>query len=213
MLTELADKRAPRDDKRHRGISFPTGRDADGFEAALVRQEEYFSADVIEFLRKTEAYPGGEGHILFAVHDMDLDDKHHPLLIPIKISMSTIRTEGYGVSNGLVLMVGSPRGKHLIPVPDAMPGKWDMEQTVHEFRPPLRKVGDKFYIEFTGPHDDMVFLTTTLGAQLHGKFEPTFNVAFGQVRGFEGKPAVDFLENARQTVAGVLSEFRKDFFS
>src|SRR6266404_5724765 len=153
MLTEIADKRAPRDDKRHRGFGFPTSREGpEGFKRALTRLEEYLAGDVIEFLRKTEAYPGGKGHILQAVHDMDLDDKHQPLLIPTKIGMQFIRADKFGVTDG--------------------------------------------------------FLLTTLGAQWHGNIEPTFNVAFGQTGVSDGKPAVEFLEDARQAVAGTLAEFR-----
>lgn len=214
MLTALAEKRASKKGKRHRGISFPTGRDLDGFKGALARQEEYFAGDVIEFLRSTEAYPGGKGRLLFAIHDIDLGDKHHAILVAISVGSTAKYMGTLGVTNGSVLMIGSLRGKHMVPEFDPKTGTTPLYQRVAELAPVLRKpTPGKFVLEFTGPHDDMIFLTTTPGASLQSDFELALNIAFSEVEGFEGEPAVSFLENARQTVSGVLSEFEKRFFS
>jgi hypothetical protein len=214
MLTELAEKRSPKGGKRHRGIGFPSGRDADAFKAALARQEEYFAADVIEFLRDTEAYPDGKGQIIFAIHDIDLGDKHHPVLTTIKLANTSTSFGELRAIKGTILMAGSPRGQYMIPEFDPDTGARPLRQRVAELCPKLSEPSPgKFVLEFRGPHDDMIFLTTTPGAEFQSDFEPTLSVAFSEVQGFEGEPAINFLENARKAVAGVLTAFEKRFFS
>jgi hypothetical protein len=214
MLTAYVDHVAPIAKKgiRHRKIGFPAGRRKDLFESALVRQKESLPGNVIKFLAETEAYPGGKGHLLAALHEMDLDEKHHPILMPINLAtrkkqMGSLKTVG-----GFPLMLGSKRGSHMVPAPDARPGKWDMVVPDGVAPPIFREVSGRRYLEFSGAHDDMEFLTTTPGAQFEVDFQPTLNVAFRQIQGFESEPVVEVLKQMSEIVAGILVSFEKHFF-
>lgn len=216
MLTAYAEHvaPAPQKGKRHRGIGFPAGRRKDLFEDALARQEESLPDPVIKFLKSTEAYPGGKGHLLAALHEMDLDEKHHPILMPINLGtrkkqMGSVKTFG-----GFPLMFGSKRGAHMVPAPDAKPGAWHMVAPNDDVRPILRQDSSgRRYLEFAGPSDDMEFLTTTPGAQVEIDFQPTLNIAFRQIQGFESEPVVEVLKQLSEIVTGILVAFEKRFFS
>ena len=198
-----------------RVIKFPFGEGAKHYRDVLPEKEEYFTGAVIKFLRESEPYKGGAGQTLWAINQLDNRDKHHALLEPVKLSFSTTEHRQIRTTGGFALCVGSPRGRHLVPVPDATPGAWHLYQPVEGLRPILRLTPGSlsdYYSEFTSPHNDMEVLTTTPGAKVHADIKPVFNIAFSDVPGFEGIPVVNALETMRESVAEVLDDFSTRFF-
>lgn len=62
------------------------------------------------------------------------------------------------------------------------------------------------------PKDDMEIATTIPGTKFEINVEPTFNIALGDIEGFEREPAVAVLHQMRQLVERILLTFEKRFF-
>ena len=195
-------------------LKFPAAEGAKNLADLLAGQEEHLTKPVIDFLRETEPYPGGAGKAFWTINQLDNRDKHRALLEPIKLSFSTAHFRQVAVHKGYLLRLGSKRGKHLVPVPDARQGAWDMHQPEQTLCPTLRleplTVAD-YYLEFTAPYDDMEVLTTTPGAQVHANVKPNLSLAFSDSRSFEGVPVVNALETMRESVLTLIENFGKRF--
>jgi len=196
-------------------IKFPFGEGAKNFGDVLIEKKEHFTAGVIKFLCDCEPYNKGAGHTLWAINQLDNRDKHRALLEPIKLGFSTTQHRLVAGVQGFVLRMGSRKGSHMIPVPEARPGAWHMHQPDETLAPILRmtigSVGD-YFLEYTSPYNDMEVMTTTPGAKVYADIKPTLNIAFSEVPGFEGIPVVNALETMRESVAAVLDEFASRFF-
>lgn len=70
-------------------VYFPTGSDKDGFHEALKRHIRKAGPAAIQSLSKLEAYYGGDGAILRALHDLDLADKHRAIVPTVNRAMVT----------------------------------------------------------------------------------------------------------------------------
>lgn len=215
MLTALADREAPESKRggRHPGVQFPTGVTKEAFERAVSSQKKHFSEPVTKWLENTEAYVGGAHELLFALHDMDIDDKHYPLLVPVRLGTVAVQVgevKGYG----RVLTIGSRRGAHMrySPVDNAFIAPSD------DARPVLREMGlpglgKRRFLEFTSAPNDMEFMTITPGTQVKYDVKPSINVAFGQVKVLEGEPVSSALLQIHEIVEGLLLNFEKRFFT
>jgi hypothetical protein len=62
------------------------------------------------------------------------------------------------------------------------------------------------------PKDDMEIATTIPGTKFEVNVEPSFNVALGDIEGFEREPVVVVLHQMRQLVRRILQTFEKRFF-
>jgi hypothetical protein len=199
-------------EKSLRQIKFPTGKRKEEFERSLANQEKHLSGAIIDFLQATEAYPRGKGELLFALHDIDNGDKHHPLVVPINLGKTAINVAAiHDQTRGLV-MIGSKQGAHMVPVPNPKTGSRDLLAPSDEARPILREIGGQAWLEFWGPHHNMEVFTTTPGAKVDIKIKPTLNVAFSEVEGFESEPVVAVLHQMCHAVEGTLITFRDRFF-
>jgi len=58
----------------------------------------------------------------------------------------------------------------------------------------------------------MEVFTSTPGAKVYANVQPTLNIAFRDIEGFEGEPVVKALETMRQAASCILSEFMRTFF-
>jgi hypothetical protein len=196
-------------------LKFPGVEHPNELKNILTCLEEHLTGPVIKFLYDAEPYKEGAGHIIWAVNTLDNRDKHRALLEPIKLGFSTAEHRQVKVAGGFLLRMGSRRGKHMVPVPDAKPGAWHMHQPVHALQPILRlavpSVADHF-LEFMSPYDDMEIFTTTPGAKVDADVKPVLNIAFSDVERFEGEPVVKALETMRKAIKTVLDEFRTAFF-
>ena len=178
-----------------RRIQFPVADTSDKLNRSLANLESHLTSDVISFLRDLEPYQGGAGDVLWAISTLDNWDKHHALLQPVRPSVTSMEFGQIIGTCGRLLRMGSQRGKHMVPVPDARPGAWHMHQPVEALRPILRMkpASTETYLEYTAPYDDMEILTTTPGAQLHANIRPVLSIAFKELAGWEGIPVLKAL--------------------
>lgn len=196
-------------------VKFPAAEGPKHLRDVLANQEEHLTPPIIKFLRDAKPYPGGTGHVLWTINQLDNRDKHRALLEPIRLGFSTLEVGRIAVFEGALLRLGSKRGKHMLPAPDAVPGAWDMHQPDVALRPIMRRpplTVSGAFLEFTAPYDDMEVLTTTPGAQIYANIKPTLNIAFSGATGFEGVPVVNALETMRESVLALLEDFGKRFF-
>lgn len=195
-------------------LKFPASNHLNEFKTVLTRLEEHLTGPVIQFLREIQPFKGGAGEALWAVNALDNRDKHRALLEPIKISFSTAEHRQVRVLDGFLLRLGSARGKHMVPVPDAKLGDWHMHQPDQELAPILRltpgTVRDH-YLEFTSAQSDMEVLTVTPGSKVQADIKPALNIGFSDIEVFEGVPVVNALETMRKAVLETVEEFRRRF--
>lgn len=196
-------------------LKFPFSDHPNGITLPLEELGKHLTRDAIDFITKVEPYKGGVGRLLWAINTLDNRDKHRALTEPVKLSFSTTHHRTTWAPNGLILRMGSRRGRHMVPTPDARPGAWDMHQPVEALCPILRlspaSVSD-YFLEFTSPHDDMEVFTTTPGTKVCANVQPSLNIAFSDVDGLEGEPAIKVLKMMCDAVESALSDFRKKFF-
>ncbi|WP_439546466.1 hypothetical protein [Sandarakinorhabdus sp.] len=195
-------------------VGFPAGQSAERYKQAVERQRGRLPEHVIKFLEVAEVYPEGKDALLFAIHDLDIRDKHREMVVPINLGFSERRYGSLRTFGGYPLRWGSRRGTHMVPAPDARPGKWDMIQAVERLRPTLRMnaLTQERYLEFKAPHDDMEVMTTTPGATVQIDITPTLNLAFSGIRNLEAKPIINVLNQMSDSVTEILIEFRSRFF-
>lgn len=196
-------------------LFFPSGNDKTSFEHNLVKLRSHVTAPVIEFLRSAEPYASGKGNIFRAINRLDNSDKHHALLEPIKFAFSSASFGEIIVREGFLLRIGSPRGKHMVPVPDARPGAWHMYQPVDHLKPITKAhpyLLNGIGLEFTSPYDDMEVFTTTPGAQPYIEIAPNLNLAFNNISDFAGIPVLEALDMMRTATSSLLEEYKKTFF-
>ncbi|SDA99353.1 hypothetical protein [Mesorhizobium qingshengii] len=78
-------------------VYFPTGVDKDGYHNALTKPIRKAGLDAIKRLAKVEAYYGGNGAIIRALHDLDVADKHRAIVPTLNRALVTnIRAVGGG---------------------------------------------------------------------------------------------------------------------
>jgi hypothetical protein len=136
-------------------------------------------------IRALKPYGGGN-ELLWSIHDLNRDDKHPGT--SVVQPLNGLRMRGLKVHFGKALILGNRYGQHLISqgyVPKTSPVA-------------VRKEGE--------------FLTTTPFAQFEYDGEPTFQIAFSDIRGFEREPLVTVLHQMRDLVEGILLTFEKRFF-
>lgn len=194
---------------RHKGINFPVGATKGDFDKALSNQEKKFPVDVIEFLRTIEAYAGGNGDLIFALHDMDIEDKHHPVLKAINLGVQRTTTGGVAAYLGPIHTIGSRRGAHMVrdPVTNGM------LQPIEAKRPKFIKGGTPTQNMLMFENEDMEFATTASETILQHDFKPVLNIAFNQIKGLEREPVSSALHQMAQLVEGILLAFEKRFFA
>lgn len=199
-----------------RGLKFPFADHPNGLKSPLEGLEKHLTLDAIEFINKAQPYKGGAGSILWAINTLDNRDKHRALTEPIKLGFPVIEGRTVAVFSGLLLRMGSRRGKHMVTDPDAPQGARHLVAPSEADAPILRltpgTVND-YFLEYTAPYDDMEIFTTTPGAKFYADVKPSLNIAFSDVEGFEGEPVVKALETMRKAVEIVLTDFRAKFFS
>ncbi|NCU10918.1 MAG: hypothetical protein GXC70_01940 [Sphingomonadaceae bacterium] len=195
-------------------LKFPGIVHKNELEGILAKLEKHLTKPVIEFLEASQPYNGGAGEALSIINQLDNRDKHRALLEPIKLGFSTLQVGSIRVRNGNLLRLGSAKGQHMIPVPEAREGAWNMHQPIEALRPtiqitpPMRTT----HLAFTAPYDDMELFTTTVGAEVQADVKPAINVAFSESGFLEGEPVLYALEVMRKSVEATLTHFKTEFF-
>jgi hypothetical protein len=108
-------------------------------------------------------------------------------------------------------VIGCKTGRHLVlgkPFTDADLVETGKPLALYDARPGYLEFGDA-----SSPGDESLeFMTTTPGAKFEADFQPSLDITISEV-GFDGKPVVTVLHEARQLVEGILLTFKKHFFS
>jgi hypothetical protein len=174
---------------------FPFGATPQKFETAL-RKQKKLPDEAKELIRATKPYKGGND-LLWALHDLNKGDKHHPPLVPalLRGGMNLYELKAYWNDDRpkpdgpVVLIVGSRHGQHL-------------HAEGYVPTPRTRR-----------PSNEYEFLTTVPGTTFEADIKPTFGVTFPHIEGFEREPVVAVLHQMRQLVEGILLAFEKRFLS
>jgi hypothetical protein len=191
------------------GVCFPMGRNKDAFKASVAEQKK-LPKDARDMILKTESYPGGNGHLLWAINELNRRDKHRISLKSVLLH-STMLVREVKVYDADLIRLGSRRGRHMLRSPNG-----NMEQPDPTKQPVLRIRDGIKSVEF-GPlvnnpvYDDMEIMTTFPGANVHIDLEPTFNIAFSKV-GVDGQPIAAVLKDTSDIVERLLLAFENRFF-
>jgi hypothetical protein len=85
-------------------------------------------------------------------------------------------------------------------------------QTSSKLRPDQAAFISKAVLPSGSPKDDMEIATAIPGTQFEIEVNPAFNIALGDIEGFERQPVVTVLHQMRQVVHRILLTFEKRFF-
>lgn len=182
LMCEIADQHAGRRDRTY----FLFGKTLDIFEIQVRQKTRDLPPDAIELVRGLQPYKGGND-LLWAIHDLNRDDKH-PGLDPIS-NVQGWQLSSIATANGLPLIIGSRWGQHLV---------------CDGYKPK--------FLAIEAMHEDGEFLTTTPGAEVHFQGQPTFQIAFRDVEGFKLEPVVEVLHQMRDLVESIFLTFERRFF-
>lgn len=187
---------------------FPFGKTAQIFEDEVRRKVKKLPADAIAIIRQLKPYKGGDD-LLWAIHDLDREDKHVGLR-PVNLGSAYTTNAELALHSGKIIRVGPRSGAHMVP-----DDKGNLTQTTHGVQPRIETNGPpgrRNHVVYDSPDNSMEFLTTTPGAKFEGDFEPTLNIAFAQVSGADGQPIVQVLSDMRDLVERILLAFDRRFF-
>jgi hypothetical protein len=224
MLAEVVVRISERSESK---VGFPFGIDFGKFETALEEQKK-LPPDAVQMIRNLRPYKGGDP-LLWLLHATNNRDKHRMGLVPV--NLRTVGAVSYlSVWYGQVLVLGSRGGQNLavekrfsdvdyirlaglgrawgmygLSVLDPISGL-----------PVVSDHGNRISFENLGPgtaEETFEFLTATPGTKFKTDFEPSFDVAFGNVGAFEREPIVHILSNLRDLIERILQTFERRFFS
>ena len=158
---------------RFKGIGFPVRRTRNDFgEALKALAVNGLAARAIDFLAELEPFEGGRDRWLYELHRLDIEDKHYPTILPLAVASHRQEVHELKVDGGRVLIIGSPRGQHMVSRDPAGLGPNDLEQRNPALRPTYREEDGRGFLEFVPPAGDLEFMTTTVGAEIPEGFEP-----------------------------------------
>jgi hypothetical protein len=152
-------------------------------------------------------------------------------LVPVNLKSGGGRAGYLSIFKGFCLVIGSLKGQHLV-----MEKRFtaDELEAARKSDRPVNMYGTVRLNPETGlpvdgkpispviifnnhrhgaPEDTYDFLPTTPGAEFKTNFEPTFEIALGDVGAFEREPVVQVLDQARDLVERTLLTFERRFFS
>jgi len=202
-------------DAELRKIAFPIAPSRDAFEERKLQQAKNLRPEVIDFLSGIAPFNGGQGEVFWALNELDNRDKHRPILMPMVVDFLVLQNRGLRSQRGQILRLGSSKGRHLVPVPDARPGAWHLHQPVEHLAPILRIAPatlNDFYLEFSSEHGDTELFTTTADAIIcHADITPEICVSFNDMASLTGKPVISSLDVMFEDVKAVLSDFERTF--
>lgn len=237
MLTEIALITDP--SPRH--VSFPFGRTKQFFEANLAKEKK-LPADAKKLIAKLKPYGVGGNTLLYALHRLDVSDKHYPGLIPINLNTVTNFSQ-LVVRSGAILSIGPRTGNHFIvdanrnffqPDISKMPhiklingmssvelghlGKPEIgirimyNQSGTTIPDAAKVLLPKLKLPPGSSKDDMEVATSLPGTKFEAEFYPSFNIALADIEGFEREPVVAVLQQMCDLVERILLTFRSRFY-
>jgi hypothetical protein len=166
-------------------------------------------------IRTLQPYRRGN-NLLWSLHHVKRRDKHGTGLVPINLRLATT-VSSIGVLRGQLPTVGFREGRHLVY------SRNKLSQPDPERQPIVVQAGDfgwnrptpgiMFESNIGAGDDDMEVATAMPGTEFYADFQPSFDVAFRKVEGFEREPIVAVLHKMCQLVERVLLTFESRFFS
>lgn len=202
---------------KHSGLSkdtyFPFGKTLDIFERELPAKTKKLPPDAIDLIRTLQPYKGGND-LLWSLHDLNRQDKHVSL-VPVNLYSSTVSGSDIKARTGDIYRVGPRLGQHMVRTIIERPDGSIVRAFVQHDplkRFTMRKVGDRWRMEFaiTGdapPEEQMDYLTCSIGAKFEEDFQPSFNIAFGNIEILKTEPVLAVLHQMRQLVEGIILAF------
>jgi hypothetical protein len=208
------------------GVEFPFGLNFGEFETALGKQKK-LPTDAIQMIRNLQPYNGGDP-LLWLLHSANRRDKHRMGLVPVNLRTGG-KTSYLSVWYGCALVIGSRKGQNLANEKRftnvdslRLAGLGRVWGTYGLCRmdlvsglPMAFDEGHRMVFENLGPgsaEETFEFLTATPGTKFKTDFEPSFDVAFGNIGGLERKPIIHVLSNLRDLVERTLLTFERRFF-
>jgi hypothetical protein len=123
------------------GVAFPFGRTRDEFKTAIAKQKK-LPPDALKMIEVLKPYRVGGNALLYALHALNIPDKHHPGLVPVNLQTLT-DMQTLIVRKGYVLTFGPRTGRHMILDTDN-----NMAQPDSKKAPVITPVGGKAKISF-----------------------------------------------------------------
>jgi hypothetical protein len=222
MLGEIVVRVSKRSESH---VEFPFGLNFGEFETALGKQKK-LPADAIQMIRNLQPYNGGDP-LLWLLHSTNRRDKHRMGLVPVNLRTGG-KTSYLSVWYGFALVLGSrtgqclenknrpsnadyvrlaglgrPWGMYGVPIMDPITG---LPRIYHPGRMMFENVGPG------SSEETFDFLTATPGTKFKTDFEPSFDIAFGNIGGLERKPIINVLSDLRDLVERILLTFQRRFF-
>ena len=193
------------------GVQFPVSPTKAEYEKAVKSLRKVLRQDVADFLVDLECFEGGRNEPLYHLHSLDVDEKHYPFLTPVNLA-----TMGQSVGevlspNGMILRLGSPRGQHLVNSNPFGPGPKHLEQRVQGLAPTFEVIGGKNRVVFKAPETDFEFMTTTLGADVRGVFEPSLALKLTTPKAVVLGEVSEVMADMQLRVRRVVDDFRTQF--
>jgi hypothetical protein len=194
-----------------KGTYFPFGATAEIFEKELARKGKKLPPAAKTMIRALKPYKRGN-KLLWEFHDFNRGDKH-VALVAINLAV-TVKMSYLGIQSGGIVAVGPRHGRHLVPHPTTR----SLVQTNSDLQPQLIPLPDDqsrmlFHIARPPSDKDTEYLVVTPGTQFQADFEPSFAIAFSEIRGFEREPLIAVLHQMRDLAHGIVVAFGNRFFS
>lgn len=199
---------------RYPGIGFPARASHQEYsEAMRGLRRKNLPAAALAFLDDLQPYRGGTDSWLFDLHSLDVENKHYPSVLPITAGSVTTNIGEVRVNGGRLLILGSPRGRHMVAKDPVGPGPNDIVQPVESLKPTYREREGRGYLEFTSPATDFEFMTTTLGATFTGRVAPDLDVALAASDGSSVGPVTSAIGEFLSRTRALVQSFEKAAFA
>lgn len=196
-------------DARPRNIYFPARKTKEKYFAAIaqLKNKANLPSIAIDFLETTETYFGGRGEVIFLLHDLDVDSKHHALL-KVEARFAKLLLQQIVSTKGILFRVGQLDGQHMFNQRPGVQGKQDLVAPKLSARPKFRDVSGKKYLEFAikNPTQSVLLTTPDFGPNETIIFETEMEVSLSHDN-LKDMGVICFLRKAHQLVTETLTSF------
>lgn len=193
----------------NKGVAFPFGRDQAGLEVQIKEKARRLPAAAVDLIRHWKPYKGGSD-LLWAIHNLNISDKHLNLL-PVNLRTGANSTTYLTVWTGLALVIGSRKGQHLL-----VERRSAEEISAMGSPTAVYEVGPGTQLNFgtagCTAEESMQYLTCTPGATFSTDMRPSLDVAFVEHVGDPLEPVGAVLLRMSGTALSLVEEFDKNFF-
>jgi hypothetical protein len=225
-----------------RGVAFPFARDRDEFDASLAKQTKLpiNVRDAIKVLRPYRKNGNALLYAIHALNNPDkhhpglvpINRQTISNMTAIAVYRGSVLTIGPRTgrhfitdSNGNLVQPDKSKCPGLVASGDnsriilgfdvGKPPRYLVSRLYNQIGKPQPDIGDwiaKAKLPPGAAKDDMEIATCIPGSQFEIEIQPSFNIALGDIEGFEREPVVAVLHQMRQLVQKILLTFEGRFF-